>query len=52
MQQRICPNCGAAWYFSAAEQVWTCEACGAEVGPECAVRGDGTGVGWEDGMRC
>ena len=53
MQERVCPNCGRAWYSSAAEQTWVCETCGAEVGPECAVRGDGTGVGWaEMGAIC
>lgn len=34
MTKRICSNCGRAWYSAVAHETWTCQECGALIGPE------------------
>ena len=34
MVKRICKKCGAEWYSAAAESIWICDNCGAEMPPE------------------
>lgn len=31
MVKRECPKCGAEWYSAAAESIWICDNCGAEI---------------------
>ena len=31
MVKRICKKCGAEWYSAAAESIWICDNCGAEI---------------------